>query len=176
MLQFICLAIFGAASAAINPYVNDADAAIIRSTSDIQTDGSYEYSYETENGIKMQESGVGGQSVQGSAKWIDNDGNLFEISYIADENGFQPIGAHIPTPPPIPEYILRALAYNAAHPQVDGTEYKHQAEPEFVVTRPTTRAPPQRQQATRFPAFKQQAPLAKKPQANSRQQPKRNRF
>lgn len=172
------MAIIGAASAAINPYVSDADAAIIRSHSDAQPDGSYEYAFETENGINVQESGIGGQSVQGSSKWIDRDGNIIEMSYIADENGFQPIGAHLPTPPPIPEYILRALAYNAAHPQLDGNAYVHQAEPEFAVVKPTTRAPVvQRQQASKFPAFKPQVPVTRA--QNGRQQPKqqnRNRF
>lgn len=29
------------------------------------------------------------------------------------------LGAHLPTAPPIPEAIQRALAYNAAHPEED---------------------------------------------------------
>lgn len=129
--------IIGTASAALS---RDANAAILRSYSDLQPNGAYEYGYETDNGITMEESGVGGQSVQGSAKWTDNDGNVFELSYIADENGFQPVGAHIPTPPPIPDYILRSIAYNAAHPQSDGNDFKplRKPEPEFPIAKPAT--------------------------------------
>lgn len=85
-------------------------------------DGSYHFSYETENGIKAQEQGEvknkGSeneiQSVSGSYSYTAPDGQVITVTYIADENGFQPTGDHLPTPPPIPEAIAKALAATAA--------------------------------------------------------------
>ncbi|XP_018332686.1 pupal cuticle protein 20-like [Agrilus planipennis] len=79
-------------------------------------EGNYAYSYQTGNGISARESGryvgglpEGGASVaEGSYSFTAPDGHTYSISYTADENGFHPVGAHIPTPPPIPEAILRS--------------------------------------------------------------------
>lgn len=43
----------------------------------------------------------------------DKEGNDFSLSYTADENGYRPIGEHLPTSPPIPPAIARALRYLA---------------------------------------------------------------
>ncbi|XP_011155841.2 endocuticle structural glycoprotein SgAbd-2 [Solenopsis invicta] len=90
-------------------------------------DGSYSYSYQTGNGIQAQEQGQltkiskdeDANRVQGSFSYTDNDGNPISLSYVADENGFQPSGSHLPVAPPIPEAILRALEYIAQHPEED---------------------------------------------------------
>ncbi|KAJ8972435.1 hypothetical protein NQ317_016677 [Molorchus minor] len=96
---------------------------IINQESEISLDGSYRSSYETGNGITAQEQGVlksNGENeteeVQGSFQYTAPDGTPIQLSYIANENGFQPQGAHLPVPPEVPAPIQRALEYIAAHP------------------------------------------------------------
>lgn len=55
--------------------------------------------------------------VQGSVQYTADDGTPISLTYLANENGFQPQGAHLPTPPPIPPAIQRALDFIAANPQ-----------------------------------------------------------
>lgn len=70
--------------------------------------------YETGNGIQAQESGQNANA-HGSYSYTAPDGQHITVSYTADENGFHPQGDHLPTPPPIPEAILRSIEYNARH-------------------------------------------------------------
>lgn len=61
-------------------------------------------SFETSNGIAQQESGQlvnPGQenesiAVRGQYSYTGADGVVYTITYIADDNGFQPEGAHLP--------------------------------------------------------------------------------
>ncbi|KAK9729318.1 Insect cuticle protein [Popillia japonica] len=97
--------------------------AILRQSSELNPDGSYQWSYETENGIAAQEQGrLGGgpepgTDAQGSFQYTAPDGTPISVQYTANEGGFQPQGAHLPVAPPIPPAILRSLEYNAAHPE-----------------------------------------------------------
>jgi Insect cuticle protein len=94
----------------------ESEAQVISQVSDIHPDGSYSNSYETSNGIKASESGVGGERAEGEYSYISPEGIPIRVTYVADENGFQPQGDHLPTPPPVPEAILRALEYIRTHP------------------------------------------------------------
>lgn len=83
--------------------------------------------YETENGIRGEEVGSLKRTnnpenpevvvVQGSNSYVSPEGIPISISYAADdENGFQVSGDHLPTPPPIPPQIQKALDYLASLP------------------------------------------------------------
>ncbi|XP_021937273.1 endocuticle structural glycoprotein SgAbd-4-like [Zootermopsis nevadensis] len=107
---------------------------IISQNSIINPDGSYSYSYETGNGISAREEGflknagnpeTEAQVAQGQFSYIGDDGIPISLTYTADENGFVPQGAHLPTPPPIPPAIQRALQFLASQP-----EYK-EPQPQF---------------------------------------------
>lgn len=69
------------------------------------------------------------ESVSGSFSYTGLDGMQYSITYTADEYGFHPQGAHLPTPPPIPPEIQRgvelALAAEARGENQDGGGYSH---------------------------------------------------
>merc|ERR1711955_196000 len=79
----------------------------------------YSFSYEAENGISVSESGVqkqigdkpeeSGTVSQGKFSYPE-DGVTYTITWVADENGFQAKGDHLPTPPPMPEHVVKILA------------------------------------------------------------------
>lgn len=106
-------------------------AQIIFQNAVVNADGSFNYSFEASNGIKVEESGYvkpaidvraglgedkneedngDSQVIQGSFSYIAPDGTPINLKFIADETGFHPEGAHLPTPPPIPGAIQRALS------------------------------------------------------------------
>merc|ERR1711872_220602 len=78
----------------------------------------YSFSYETENGISVSESGVqkqigdkpeeAGTVSQGKYSYPE-DSVTYTVTWVADENGFQAKGDHLPTPPPMPEHVVKLL-------------------------------------------------------------------
>lgn len=56
----------------------------------------------------------------GSFSYTAPDGTEIKVEYTADENGFVPVGDHLPTPPPIPPEIQKALDQNAAEEKQGG--------------------------------------------------------
>ncbi|CAG9789835.1 unnamed protein product [Diatraea saccharalis] len=87
-------------------------------------DGSYKWALQTEDGIYHEQRGSlqpGAEQptlvVEGQYQYTAPDGQVINVLYKADENGFQPQGEHLPTPPPIPPAIQRALDYLASLPE-----------------------------------------------------------
>lgn len=100
--------------------------AIVRQSNDLSPEGSYTFNYETENGISAGETGhlqgLGPKgeyvmTVEGSYQYTSPDGTPIVTKYRAGPEGFIAEGAHLPVAPPIPEAILRSIAYNEAHPE-----------------------------------------------------------
>ncbi|KOB69566.1 putative cuticle protein [Operophtera brumata] len=85
--------------------------------------------YETGNGISAQESGSPraqgpeglAVTAEGSFSYKSPDGQQIALTYTADENGFHPVGPHLPTPPPIPEEILRYETGNGISARESGS-------------------------------------------------------
>ncbi|KAJ3654478.1 hypothetical protein Zmor_013665 [Zophobas morio] len=93
---------------------------IVRQESEVNPDGTHSYLYETGNGIYEDQQGYPKdpetQAVQGQFQYHSPEGQVIRLVYTADENGFRPQGDHLPTPPPIPPEIQKALAYLATLP------------------------------------------------------------
>lgn len=82
-------------------------------TQEVGADGSYNYQYETDTGIKANEEGFGGVKAVGGASWTDPEGVPVNIQYTADENGYVATGSHVPV---VPAHVGRALEYIRTHP------------------------------------------------------------
>ncbi|KAK9869783.1 hypothetical protein WA026_003515 [Henosepilachna vigintioctopunctata] len=82
----------------------DKDAVVTRQEIDNIGIGGYNFAYETSNGISQQEQGqlenAGSEdesiAVRGQYSYVGVDGRTYTVIYIADKNGFQPQGEHIP--------------------------------------------------------------------------------
>ncbi|XP_067634218.1 cuticular protein 47Eg [Eurosta solidaginis] len=100
-------------------YANE-EADVIHNESEVNPD-SFKYFYEFSNSIKSQQEGhLSGDALveTGQYSYTSPEGEQVSIKYVADENGYHVLSANppLPTPPPIPEHILKAIAYIEAHP------------------------------------------------------------
>jgi Insect cuticle protein len=73
--------------------------------------GQYSYNFLTGDGVARTEQGSLVPNAEGTAnvlvqrggyRYLLPSGELVEVNYIADENGFRVTGSHLPTPPPVP--------------------------------------------------------------------------
>ncbi|EDW10134.2 larval cuticle protein 2 [Drosophila mojavensis] len=113
-IVLIC-AVIGMAAAVGIVVSDESKAEVLSRQEDVRPDG-FEALLETSNSISRKESGDEKGNIQGVFSWVSPEGEKIEVSYVADENGYQPKSDSLPTPPPIPDEIERALKWIAANP------------------------------------------------------------
>merc|ERR1712126_176163 len=119
MKSMLLVALFVAVAAAENTYEYKEPIAITKYGSVSDETGKYSYNFEAANSIKMSEEGEQkyfgdkeesyGSVSRGSYSY-ELEGVTYTINWVADENGFQPTGNHLPVAPPMPEYVVKMLA------------------------------------------------------------------
>jgi len=119
MMKYVLIAAFiGLAVARPQDAPAQDEVTILKSENENSGDGTFRWATELSDGTKAEQSGYIKPSddpenpiqvMQGSYSYFSPEGELISVTYIADENGFQPTGDHLPTPPPIPEAIQKAL-------------------------------------------------------------------
>merc|ERR1712240_94586 len=120
MKSMLLVALFVAVAAAENTYEYKEPIAITKYGSVSDETGKYSYNFEAANGIKVSEEGQqkhfgdkpeeGYGSVAHGSHSYELEGVTYTINWVADENGYQPTGAHLPVAPPMPEYVVQMLA------------------------------------------------------------------
>ncbi|KAF2362993.1 Insect cuticle protein [Trinorchestia longiramus] len=101
----VCMvALMAAVVQALPQQGGNGQATIVRDDRNVNSDGSYQFVYETSNGIFRQEQGVenGGMEQSGGWSYTSPDGVPVEITFSSNAEGFQPVGALLPVAPPLP--------------------------------------------------------------------------
>lgn len=103
----------------------ESTATIVRQEQQLNADGSYNFLYETSNGIKASESGSvpEGTLANGEFSYTAPEGDKIALAYVADQGGFQPQGAHLPVEPPAPEHVIKSLEDIRANPPKDFKDF-----------------------------------------------------
>ncbi|XP_013109118.1 cuticular protein 47Eg-like [Stomoxys calcitrans] len=111
LIVFACVLAIAAANENANVLRNDAEVNV----------ENFKYALELDNSVNTQQEGsLNGENwvVKGSYKFTSPEGEEVSVQYTADENGYHVDAAKpvLPTPPPIPAYILKSIEYINAHP------------------------------------------------------------
>ncbi|XP_043243540.1 cuticle protein AMP4-like [Amphibalanus amphitrite] len=102
LLVLLCLA----GLAAARPQADERSAQTVSMDNELREDQSYDFAFETSNGIIREESGISypgaepetGNYVQsGSFEIPHPDGTVTYLSFLSDENGYQPESDALPT-------------------------------------------------------------------------------
>ncbi|EAA11707.1 endocuticle structural glycoprotein ABD-5-like [Anopheles arabiensis] len=90
--------------AAPRPGAEEKDAQLLKYENDHNGIDGYNFQFDTSNGIQRQEQAQLKQFddenaalvVRGSYSFTGDDGQVYTVNYVADENGFQPEAPHLP--------------------------------------------------------------------------------
>ncbi|CAL4147864.1 unnamed protein product [Meganyctiphanes norvegica] len=94
---------------------------------------NFNHVFESEDGIVVESSGSTGSAGQvnlaGGYSFTDENGNLLEVRYVADEAGFQATGNHLPTVVeaihPVPAHVVELLRI-AEEQRAQGIQFDNQ--------------------------------------------------
>ncbi|XP_050092271.1 endocuticle structural glycoprotein ABD-5-like [Anopheles aquasalis] len=86
------------------PATEEKDAQVLKYDNDHNGIDGYNFQFDTSNGIQRQEQAQLKQFddensalvVRGSYSFTADDGQVYTVNYVADENGFQPEAPHLP--------------------------------------------------------------------------------
>ncbi|XP_047469754.1 cuticle protein CP14.6-like [Penaeus chinensis] len=119
-MKFVILACVAAVAFAAPQYDSSEEFVPILKDDRVQEDdGTFNFDFEAANGIRVSQAGSpdGDEDAvikAGEYSYTAPDGTPIVVKYVADENGFQPQGAHLPVAPefphPIPQFVLDQIA------------------------------------------------------------------
>ncbi|XP_047478546.1 cuticle protein AM1199-like [Penaeus chinensis] len=116
-MKLIVLACLAAAALAA-PRPQEDPVAILRDDRQDDGDGNFKYEFESDDGTFVSAVGTPGaegqSNIQGSYRFTLPDGTIAEVTYIADENGFQPQSDLLPTPHPLPAHAIEQIRFAEA--------------------------------------------------------------
>ncbi|XP_069996627.1 cuticle protein AMP1A-like [Penaeus vannamei] len=111
-MKIIVLACLAAVAVAA-PQLEERVVELLRDDRVANEDGTFSYTLEADNGIKTAVSGSIGAEGQinqeGSYTFILADGTQAVVTFVANENGFQPQSSILPTPHPLPAHVYELL-------------------------------------------------------------------
>ncbi|XP_076038731.1 cuticle protein AM1159-like [Oratosquilla oratoria] len=109
ILLLVCLA----AVALARPQLEEEVVEWVRDERVQEEDGSFNIQFELNNGHAETAIGTVGENgqvnMEGSYQFVDPNGNLIEVRYIANEFGFQPQSDFLPVAPPAPAHVAELL-------------------------------------------------------------------
>merc|ERR1712168_182450 len=107
-MKLIVLACLAAVAVAAPQLLEEREVVVLRDDRLANEDGTFSYALEADNGINTVVEGVTGSEGQ-----INMQGSymmpLAVVTFIANENGFQPQSDLLPTPHPLPAHVEELL-------------------------------------------------------------------